>query len=70
VGLGVMFTTEYLMTVVNLGGISSGGYLYIFWLYQNPADFVFGLAKVMAMGRSSPSSAASTATPPQVVRSE
>jgi phospholipid/cholesterol/gamma-HCH transport system permease protein len=50
VGLGVMFTTEYLMTVVNLGGISSGGYLYIFWLYQNPADFVFGLAKVMAMG--------------------
>jgi phospholipid/cholesterol/gamma-HCH transport system permease protein len=50
VGLGIMYTTEYLMTVVNLGGVSSGGYLYIFWLYQNPADFLYSLAKIMTMG--------------------
>lgn len=50
VGLGVMYTTEYLMTVVNLGGVSSGGYLYIFWLYQNPPDFLYSMAKIMTMG--------------------
>jgi phospholipid/cholesterol/gamma-HCH transport system permease protein len=50
VGLGVMYTTEYLMTVVNLGGVSPGGYLYIFWLYQNPADFLYSLLKIMTMG--------------------
>jgi phospholipid/cholesterol/gamma-HCH transport system permease protein len=50
VGLGVMYVTAYLMTVVNLGGVSAGGYLYIFWLYQNPADLLYSLMKVMAMG--------------------
>jgi phospholipid/cholesterol/gamma-HCH transport system permease protein len=50
VGLGIMYTTEYLMTVVNLGGVSSGGFLYIFWLYQNPLDFLYSMAKIMAMG--------------------
>jgi phospholipid/cholesterol/gamma-HCH transport system permease protein len=50
VGLGVMYLTAYMVTVVNLGGVSSGGYLYIFWLYQNPLDFVYSMAKVMAMG--------------------
>jgi phospholipid/cholesterol/gamma-HCH transport system permease protein len=50
VGLGFMYLTEYLMTVVNLGGVSPGGFLYIFWLYQNPLDFVYSLAKIMTMG--------------------
>jgi phospholipid/cholesterol/gamma-HCH transport system permease protein len=50
VGLGVMYVTAYLVTVVNLGGVSPGGYLYIFWLYQNPADFLYSQMKVMAMG--------------------
>jgi len=50
VGLGVMYVGEYLMTVVNLGNVSSGGYLYIFWLYQNPLDFLFSQIKVMTMG--------------------
>jgi phospholipid/cholesterol/gamma-HCH transport system permease protein len=50
VGLGVMYTAEYLITVVNLGGVSSGGYLYIFWLYQNPLDFLYSMIKIMSMG--------------------
>jgi phospholipid/cholesterol/gamma-HCH transport system permease protein len=50
VGLGVMYVTEYIITVVNLGGVSPGGYLYIFWLYQNPADFLYSLMKIMTMG--------------------
>jgi phospholipid/cholesterol/gamma-HCH transport system permease protein len=50
VGLGVMYLGEYFMTVVNLGNVSSGGYLYIFWLYQNPLDFLFSQIKIMGMG--------------------
>ena len=50
VGLGVMYMAEYFMTVVNLGNVSSGGYLYIFWLYQNPLDFLFSQIKIMTMG--------------------
>ncbi|NKQ57741.1 ABC transporter permease [Amycolatopsis sp. K13G38] len=50
VGLGIMYIGEYLTTVKMLGGVSAGGYDYIFWLYQNPADFVYSLAKIMAMG--------------------
>ncbi|WP_116200538.1 ABC transporter permease [Amycolatopsis circi] len=50
VGLGVMYVSMYLVTVVQLGGVSSGGYNYIFWLYQNPLDFLYSLVKVMAMG--------------------
>jgi phospholipid/cholesterol/gamma-HCH transport system permease protein len=50
VGLGLMYISMYLVTVVQLGGVSPGGYSYIFWLYQNPLDFLYSLMKVMAMG--------------------
>ncbi|MGW6356379.1 ABC transporter permease [Streptomyces sp. NPDC055092] len=50
VGLGLMYISMYLVTVVQLGGVSSGGYLYTFWLYQNPYDFLYALSKAMAMG--------------------
>lgn len=46
VGLGVMFITEFLSTVVQLHTVSSGGYLFIFWLFQNPLDLFFSLTKV------------------------
>lgn len=49
VGLGVMYVGEYLVTVVMLGGVSAGGYSYMFWLYQTPIDFVYSMVKVMAM---------------------
>lgn len=50
VGLGVMYVSEYLTTVTMLGGVSEGGYNFIFWLYQNPLDFAFSMVKIMAMG--------------------
>jgi phospholipid/cholesterol/gamma-HCH transport system permease protein len=50
IGLGIMYLAEYLVTVVELGGVSNGGYLYIFWLYQNPPDFLYSMCKIMAMG--------------------
>ena len=31
------------------GGVSSGGYTFIFWLFQNPLDLLFALIKVMTM---------------------
>jgi phospholipid/cholesterol/gamma-HCH transport system permease protein len=50
VGLGLTYVAMYLVVVVELGGVSSGGYLYIFWLYQNPLDFLYVLIRVMTYG--------------------
>lgn len=50
VGLGIMYLAEYLVVVVQLGGVSPGGYSLIFWLFQNPLDFLYSLIKIMAMG--------------------
>ncbi|MCW2778364.1 MAG: transporter permease [Frankiales bacterium] len=50
VGLGLLDLSEYLVVVVQLRGVSAGAYSFIFWLYQNPADLLFSLAKAMAMG--------------------
>lgn len=50
VGLALMYVSMYLVTVVQLGGVSSGGYLYIFWLYQNPLDLLYSQIKVMTYG--------------------
>lgn len=50
VGLGIMYTAEWLVVVVQLQSVSPGGYDLIFWLYQNPLDLVYALMKVMAMG--------------------
>jgi phospholipid/cholesterol/gamma-HCH transport system permease protein len=40
---------SYLTVVVQLGSVSSGGYLQLFWMFQTPLDFVFSLIKGMAM---------------------
>jgi phospholipid/cholesterol/gamma-HCH transport system permease protein len=50
VGLGLMYVSMYLSVVVMIGGVSSGGYLYTFWLYQNPFDLFGSMVKMMAMG--------------------
>lgn len=50
VGMGLCYVALYLTIVVQLGSVSSGGYLYIFWLFQNPTDLLASLAKAMAMG--------------------
>ncbi len=49
-GIGLVYLAEYLSIVVQLGGVSSGGYLYIFWLFQSPFDLLYSLSKAMAMG--------------------
>jgi len=58
-----MYVTAYVVTVVNLGGVSPGGYLYIFWLYRNPTDFLYSQMKIMAMGTVITFVAATTASP-------
>ncbi len=50
VGLGVMYFAEWLVVVKQLGEVSNGGYLLLFWLFQNPTDFFYSLLKIMAMG--------------------
>lgn len=49
VGLGVSFVGGYLVTVELLGGVSTGGYTFIFWLFQNPLDLLFSTIKVILM---------------------
>jgi phospholipid/cholesterol/gamma-HCH transport system permease protein len=50
VSLGMMSLGEILVTVYHVGGVSPGGHMYIFWLYQNPLDFAYSMAKGVAMG--------------------
>jgi phospholipid/cholesterol/gamma-HCH transport system permease protein len=50
VSLAMMSLGEILVTVYVVGGVSPGGHNYIFWLYQNPLDYLFYLGKAMAMG--------------------
>ncbi|SFB53452.1 phospholipid/cholesterol/gamma-HCH transport system permease protein [Amycolatopsis marina] len=50
VGLGLMFISMHLVTVYQLGTVSSGGYSYMFWLFQNPYDLIAAMSKMVAMG--------------------
>jgi phospholipid/cholesterol/gamma-HCH transport system permease protein len=50
IGLGIMYFAEWLVVVRQLGEVSNGGYLNLFWLFQNPTDFFYSLLKIMAMG--------------------
>ena len=50
VSLGMMSLGEILVTVYYIGGVSPGGHMYIFWLYQNPLDFLYSMIKGMTMG--------------------
>jgi phospholipid/cholesterol/gamma-HCH transport system permease protein len=49
VGVGVVYFASYIAVVEQIGDVSSGGYLLIFWLFQDPLDVVFSLAKGMTM---------------------
>jgi len=49
VGVGVGYFASYLAVVKQIGDTSSGGYLLIFWMFQNPPDLVFSLIKGMVM---------------------
>ena len=47
--IGVGFVASYIAVVQQIGDTSSGGYLLIFWMFQNPPDLIFSLIKGMVM---------------------
>jgi phospholipid/cholesterol/gamma-HCH transport system permease protein len=49
IAIMVGITASYLAVVIQIGQVSAGGYLQLFWMFQSPMDFVFSLAKGMAM---------------------
>ncbi|MHB1538274.1 MAG: ABC transporter permease [Solirubrobacteraceae bacterium] len=48
-GVGAAFLASYLAVVDQIGFVSSGGFLVIFWEFQNPPDYLYSLIKGMAM---------------------
>jgi phospholipid/cholesterol/gamma-HCH transport system permease protein len=49
VGIGVAYAASYIAVVQQVGDVSSGGYLLIFWMFQSPVDLTFSLIKGMVM---------------------
>jgi phospholipid/cholesterol/gamma-HCH transport system permease protein len=47
--IGAGFFASYLTVVEQVGDVSSGGYLLIFWMFQNPPDLLYSLIKAMSM---------------------
>ena len=47
--IGVAYFASYLAVVEQVGDVSSGGYLLIFWMFQDPTDIVFSLIKGLVM---------------------
>jgi phospholipid/cholesterol/gamma-HCH transport system permease protein len=47
--VGVAYLASYIAIVHQIGYVSSGGYLLIFWQFQNPTDYLFSLIKGMTM---------------------
>ena len=47
--LAAAFLASYIAVVHQVASVSSGGYLLIFWQYQNPLDFLYSLTKAMTM---------------------
>jgi phospholipid/cholesterol/gamma-HCH transport system permease protein len=47
--IGVGFLASYIAVVDQIGFTSSGGYLLIFWQFQNPPDFLYSVIKGMTM---------------------
>jgi phospholipid/cholesterol/gamma-HCH transport system permease protein len=48
-GIGWGFAASYLAVVQQVGGVSPGGYLQVFWEFQNPPDLLFSIIKAMVM---------------------
>jgi phospholipid/cholesterol/gamma-HCH transport system permease protein len=48
-GIGGAFLASYIAVVKQVGTVSSGGYLLIFWQFQNPPDFLYSTIKAMVM---------------------
>jgi phospholipid/cholesterol/gamma-HCH transport system permease protein len=48
-GIGIAYLGSYLAVVQQIGFTSAGGYLLIFWQFQNAPDFLFSVIKGMTM---------------------
>jgi len=49
VGIGVGYLASYVAVVQQVGDVSSGNYLLIFWTFQDSIDVLFSLIKAMVM---------------------
>ena len=49
ISVAVGFLASYFANVIQLGQVSKGGYLQLFWEFQSPQDFLFSGLKCMAM---------------------
>ncbi len=47
--IGVAYIASYLAIVKQIGFVSSGGYLLVFWQFQNAPDLLFSVIKGMVM---------------------
>jgi phospholipid/cholesterol/gamma-HCH transport system permease protein len=47
--VGAGFAASYLAVVQQVHEVSPGGYLTIFWMFQNPPDLLFSVIKAMTM---------------------
>ncbi|HLM86903.1 MAG TPA: ABC transporter permease [Solirubrobacteraceae bacterium] len=47
--IGVAYLASFMAIVHQVGYISSGGFLLIFWQFQNPGDYLFSVIKGMTM---------------------
>jgi phospholipid/cholesterol/gamma-HCH transport system permease protein len=47
--IGVAYLASYIAVVHQVGYVSSGGYLLIFWEFQNPGDYLYSVIKGMTM---------------------
>jgi phospholipid/cholesterol/gamma-HCH transport system permease protein len=48
-GVGAGFFASYVAVVHQVAEVSSGGFFFIFWMFQNPPDLFYSLIKAMAM---------------------
>ncbi|HEU5142938.1 MAG TPA: ABC transporter permease [Solirubrobacterales bacterium] len=49
VGIGIGYFASWVAVVEQVGDVSSGGYLLIFWTFQDSVDVLFSLTKAMVM---------------------
>jgi phospholipid/cholesterol/gamma-HCH transport system permease protein len=49
VAIGVSYLASYFAVVDQVGDVSAGGYLLIFWMFQDPVDLTFSAIKAMTM---------------------
>ncbi len=48
-GVAVGYAASYIAVVYQIGQVSSGSYFQLFWMFQNPTDFLFSIIKGLIM---------------------